>query len=327
MAQSRHTEVPDGRIRRLRAVRRPGAGDLVRRGQVTPRNCWRPPSRASRRATASSTPWSSGSTTWPGGPSRGLPDGPFRACPSCSRPDGLAGRASGPRGAPASSPTRRRRRGQRARAPAQARRTGDLRPTSTCELGLSLTCEPQLHGPTRNPWDPTRISGGSSGGAAAAVGARMLPWPTPPTASLDPRPGGLLRAGRLKPTRGRNTMAPFLARAWAGCRPSTPSPSASVTARGCSTPRPARARATPTRRRHRRAPSCRRSAPRPAGYASPSRPPRRTVRPSRRTACACCARRPRSAPTSGTRSRRPTRRSTARPSCRPSSRSPRRTPS
>ena len=38
--------------------------------------------------------------------------------------------------------------------------------TNTCELGLSLTCEPQLHGPTRNPWDPTRISGGSSGGAA-----------------------------------------------------------------------------------------------------------------------------------------------------------------
>src|SRR5262245_27333340 len=41
--------------------------------------------------------------------------------------------------------------------------------TNTCELGLSLTCEPQLHGPTRNPWDPTRISGGSSGGAAAAT--------------------------------------------------------------------------------------------------------------------------------------------------------------
>jgi amidase len=47
--------------------------------------------------------------------------------------------------------------------------------TNTCEVGLSLTCEPQLHGPTKNPWDLTRISGGSSGGAAAAVGARMLP--------------------------------------------------------------------------------------------------------------------------------------------------------
>src|SRR5438034_4309991 len=47
--------------------------------------------------------------------------------------------------------------------------------TNSCELGLSLTCEPQLYGPTRTPWDLTRISGGSSGGAAAAVGARILP--------------------------------------------------------------------------------------------------------------------------------------------------------
>ena len=47
--------------------------------------------------------------------------------------------------------------------------------TSTCELGLSLTCESQFYGPTRNPWDRDRIAGGSSGGAAAAVGSRMLP--------------------------------------------------------------------------------------------------------------------------------------------------------
>ena len=47
--------------------------------------------------------------------------------------------------------------------------------TNTCELGLSLTCEPQLTGPTKNPWDLTRISGGSSGGAAAATGARVVP--------------------------------------------------------------------------------------------------------------------------------------------------------
>jgi len=39
--------------------------------------------------------------------------------------------------------------------------------TNTCELGLSLTCEPQLYGPTKSPWDTTRISGGSSGGACS----------------------------------------------------------------------------------------------------------------------------------------------------------------
>ena len=83
--------------------------------------------------------------------------------------------------------------------------------TNTCELGLSLTCEPQFHGATRNPWDLTRISGGSSGGAAAAVGARMLP------AAHGSDGFGSIRAPAaccglvgLKPTRGRNTMAPYL---------------------------------------------------------------------------------------------------------------------
>ena len=83
--------------------------------------------------------------------------------------------------------------------------------TNTCELGLSLTCEPQFHGATHNPWDLTRISGGSSGGAAASVGARMLP------AAHGSDGFGSIRAPAaccglvgLKPTRGRNTMAPYL---------------------------------------------------------------------------------------------------------------------
>jgi Asp-tRNA(Asn)/Glu-tRNA(Gln) amidotransferase A subunit family amidase len=83
--------------------------------------------------------------------------------------------------------------------------------TNTCELGLSLTCEPQLHGPTRNPWDPTRISGGSSGGAAAAVGARMLPiaHATDGFGSIR-APAACCGLVGLKPTRARNTMAPYL---------------------------------------------------------------------------------------------------------------------
>ncbi|MDA1310576.1 MAG: amidase family protein, partial [Proteobacteria bacterium] len=47
--------------------------------------------------------------------------------------------------------------------------------SNTCEIGLSLTCEPQLHGASHNPWDLSRTPSGSSGGASAAVGARMLP--------------------------------------------------------------------------------------------------------------------------------------------------------
>jgi amidase len=82
--------------------------------------------------------------------------------------------------------------------------------TNTCELGLSLTCEPQLHGPTRNPWNVAHISGGSSGGAAAAVGARMLPLAHASDGFGSIRaPAACCGLVGLKPTRNRNTFSPF----------------------------------------------------------------------------------------------------------------------
>jgi Asp-tRNA(Asn)/Glu-tRNA(Gln) amidotransferase A subunit family amidase len=82
--------------------------------------------------------------------------------------------------------------------------------TNTCELGLSLTCEPQLHGPTRNPWNFAHISGGSSGGAAAAVAARMLPIAHASDGFGSIRaPAACCGLVGLKPTRSRNTFAPF----------------------------------------------------------------------------------------------------------------------
>ncbi len=47
--------------------------------------------------------------------------------------------------------------------------------TSTPEFGAKGITEPELFGPTRNPWDLARTPGGSSGGAAAAVAAGILP--------------------------------------------------------------------------------------------------------------------------------------------------------
>ena len=47
--------------------------------------------------------------------------------------------------------------------------------TNTPEFGLQPTTESILFGPTKNPWDLTKTTGGSSGGSAAAVGGRLFP--------------------------------------------------------------------------------------------------------------------------------------------------------
>ncbi|WP_430512295.1 amidase family protein [Pannonibacter phragmitetus] len=47
--------------------------------------------------------------------------------------------------------------------------------TNTPEFGLGSHTRNPVHGATRNPYDPVRSAGGSSGGAAAALAAKLLP--------------------------------------------------------------------------------------------------------------------------------------------------------
>jgi amidase len=89
--------------------------------------------------------------------------------------------------------------------------------TNTPEFGLAPVTEPELHGITRNPWDPTKTAGGSSGGSAAAVAAGMVP------AAHASDGGGSIRIPAsvnglfgLKPTRARTPVGPVLGEGWFG---------------------------------------------------------------------------------------------------------------
>ncbi len=89
--------------------------------------------------------------------------------------------------------------------------------TNTPEYGLMPVTEPELCGPTRNPWDLSRTSGGSSGGSAAAVASRMVPMAHGNDGAGSIRiPASCCGVFGLKPTRGRNPTGPELQEFWGG---------------------------------------------------------------------------------------------------------------
>jgi amidase len=89
--------------------------------------------------------------------------------------------------------------------------------TKTPEFGFTVTTEPVAFGPARNPWNPEYSTGGSSGGSAAAVAARVVPLAHANDGGGSIRiPASECGLVGLKPSRGRTSLGPDYGESWSG---------------------------------------------------------------------------------------------------------------
>jgi Asp-tRNA(Asn)/Glu-tRNA(Gln) amidotransferase A subunit family amidase len=85
------------------------------------------------------------------------------------------------------------------------------------EFGLTCTTESRLFGQTKNPWNLAHTSGGSSGGASAAVAGGIVPLANASDGGGSIRiPASCCGLFGMKPTRGRTPLGPDAGEGWAG---------------------------------------------------------------------------------------------------------------